>query len=398
MAKKYNCEKNGIKYFRKTKTIGHDLNGEPIKKEFYGDGEKDCERQIEEYMNNQKNGMNKDYASFTLAQLTHKWLFNFKIHDSSISPSTFTRYEGIYRNYIKDTLLGNKKVYYITATEIQNTYNDMYEKGYSSSKIRNLNKVLKNVFEYSLQEGYIIKNPCNTLTIPREQFDDVFDITKEKNTEIYDTNTIKKIINICKNNLANGNNYYLYYAILITIFTGLRQGELLGLQNGNVLNNKIFVKKELLKIRIFEDSKSKGYKYKLAPTKTKNSVRVIPLNNFCMELIEKFKCEQKQKWDNNNLVFNDSSLLFTTQTCNYIDSVNFARAWKRFLKKENIEYKKWHSLRHSFASLLFQNGTDIKTVQELLGHSDIKTTMDIYVHTFPEQKENAVDCLNKIFD
>ena len=48
MAKKYNCEKNGIKYFRKTKTIGHDINGKAIKKEFYGDGEKDTDRQIEE--------------------------------------------------------------------------------------------------------------------------------------------------------------------------------------------------------------------------------------------------------------------------------------------------------------------------------------------------------------
>ena len=54
MAKKYNCEKNGIPYFRKTKTIGHKANGTPVKKEFYGDGEKDCDRQIEEYMDKLK--------------------------------------------------------------------------------------------------------------------------------------------------------------------------------------------------------------------------------------------------------------------------------------------------------------------------------------------------------
>ena len=61
----------------------------------------------------------------------------------------------------------------------------------------------------------------------------------------------------------------------------------------------------------------------------------------------------------------------------------------------DIEYKKWHSLRHSYASLLFQAGADIKTVQELLGHSDINTTSQIYVHVFPETKKNAVNLLNQ---
>lgn len=50
MAKKYNCTKNGKPYFRKTKTVGYNFNGKPIKKEFYGDGEKDADKKIEEYM------------------------------------------------------------------------------------------------------------------------------------------------------------------------------------------------------------------------------------------------------------------------------------------------------------------------------------------------------------
>lgn len=62
MAKKYNCIKNGIPYFRKTIVIGHKANGRPIQKEFYGDGEKDAERQIQEYMQKRKNRSKRKYG------------------------------------------------------------------------------------------------------------------------------------------------------------------------------------------------------------------------------------------------------------------------------------------------------------------------------------------------
>ena len=62
MAKKYNCEINGKQYFRKTKVVGHDCNGKPIRKTFYGDGEKDADKQIEEYMSKRKNRSKCQYG------------------------------------------------------------------------------------------------------------------------------------------------------------------------------------------------------------------------------------------------------------------------------------------------------------------------------------------------
>jgi len=70
MAKKYNCEKNGIPYFRKTKTVGHRADGTAVKKEFYGDGEKDCDKQIEEYMDKIKNRLKCWYWK------TNRWARN----------------------------------------------------------------------------------------------------------------------------------------------------------------------------------------------------------------------------------------------------------------------------------------------------------------------------------
>ena len=106
---------------------------------------------------------------------------------------------------------------------------------------------------------------------------------------------------------------------------------------------------------------------------------------------------QENKWKKQNKEFKKDSLLFTTSTCNMIDGPNLLKRWKNFLSDNNIEYKKWHSLRHSYASLLFQAGADIKTVQELLGHADINTTAQIYVHIFPETRKKAVELIDNYF-
>lgn len=182
--------------------------------------------------------------------------------------------------------------------------------------------------------------------------------------------------------------------ILLELGSGLRQAEILGLQNCNI-DTEIKVKKQLQKIKKFKNKKSDGYECKLITPKTKNSIRTIELPDVIIDVINKYKNIQEKKWEKQNKLFDNNSLLFTTSICTFLDASNLLKKWKAFLHNNNIEYKKWHSLRHSYASLLFQSGADIKTVQELLGHADINTTSQIYIHVFPETKKQAVNLLNQ---
>lgn len=397
MAVKTNFNINGKSYYRIRKNIGCKSDGTPIRKSFYGATKKEAEEKANEYMQSINNGLNSDYKEIDINKLVDIWLYDIKIKDIDFKPSSFAKYEGIYRNYIKDSEIGHLKIFNCKTLNIQKYYNKLSEKGKTENQIKNLNKVLKGAFNYAIQEGYTFKNPCSFTSIPKTETREFDETVEEDNEiEIYDNDTVEKIINLCKEEIENNSADYLYYMILLELGTGLRQGEVLGLQN-QFIGKEIKVRKTLAKMKKFKDKKSCGYEYKLIQPKTQNSIRNIEFPDNLIEIINKYKEIANTIYKENNKTFKDDSLFFTTSNCNFIDPANLLKRWKKFLIKNNIEYKKWHALRHTYASLLFQKGADLKTVQELLGHADINTTAQIYVHIFPETKKNTVNLLNDFF-
>ena len=136
MAKKTNYTKNGIEYYRITKTIGHKEDGTPVKKEFYGNSKSEAEEKANKYINDLKNGLIQNAENYTVSQLMKIWLFDFLHNSVSIKPSTFQRYEGIYRNYVKSSTIAWTKITKLNSVQIQNYYNDLSkDKSYSQISI-----------------------------------------------------------------------------------------------------------------------------------------------------------------------------------------------------------------------------------------------------------------------
>lgn len=125
MAVKSNFEVNGNKYYRITKTVGKKPDGTPIKKQFYGSGKSEAEEKAQEYMNNISNGFSSDYDKIDINNLVNTWLYNIKSKDSNFKPGSFTKYEGIYRNYIRDSEIGFINVYNCKTLIIQKYYNKL---------------------------------------------------------------------------------------------------------------------------------------------------------------------------------------------------------------------------------------------------------------------------------
>ncbi len=386
MAVKTNYEKNGNNYFRITALIGKKADGKPIRKEFYGKSKKEAETKKNEYLKGLNLGLNSNFNEITLGELIKVWLFEVvKIYASH---STMDRYEGIYRNYVKETTLNNLKLNSIKPLTLQRHYNKLYyEDKKSISVIKNLNKFLKTFFNYAIKEDYMLSNPCVRVTMPVEKTV----IDEEKDIDPFTLEEIEKIKKTAKN--------YMRMIFLLDLGTGLRKGELLALTPADINFEKeeIYINKSLKKIKVFDNETKYHYETAIEVPKTKNSIRIVPIPKKLIPILKNYIIEQKEKYLSNGLILKENSLIFTTDSCTHIDGVNMLKAWKRLLKRAGVRYRRFHNVRHTFASQLFYAHVELKTVQMLLGHSNINITSEIYIHVLPQSKIDSIEKINHLF-
>lgn len=375
MAKKTNYTKNGIEYYRITKTIGHKEDGTPVKKEFYGNSKSEAEEKANKYINDLKNGLIQNAENYTVSQLMKIWLFDFLHNSVSIKPSTFQRYEGIYRNYVKSSTIAGTKITKLNSVQIQNYYNDL-SKDKSYSQISTLNKVLKVFFNWCYKDGYIIKNPCSNLTLKGNKTDIINNKIKEvKILSIKEINTIK--------NYIKGTDFELLF--LLDLGTGLRLGELLALdwEHINLKEKELKVDKSAKEVYIYDSFDKKHIETIIQTPKTRHSIRIVPIPSSLIDTLNKKE--------------NKEGYLFLDKQGNLLKGKNVSSEWTKILKKCNIPHKKFHSIRHTFGSILLQKGVDIETVAELMGHTAISITQ-MYMHSETKIKSNSVNKLNSILN
>ncbi len=374
MAKKTNSKINGKEYYRLRKVIGHKENGEKVLKNFYGESKKEAEQKANEYMSNIRNGLIADFENVTLSELMHSWLFDFLHNSSKIKPSTFQRYESIYRNYIKNSSIAGNKLIQIKTMQLQKFYNELFRKGYSYSQINTLNTVLKVFFNWCIDNDYILKNPCTKVILKGNKTDIINN--KQRDVEIL----TEKEIKILKEYL-NGTDFELLF--LLDLATGLRQGELLALdwEHIDLKNKTITVERTVKEVYIYDDENNKHIETIFQTPKTLNSFRKVSIPNTLVDILKKLK--------------NKKGLLFKDINDNPLKGKNISTKWTKILKECNIQHKKFHSIRHTYASMLLKKGVDIETVAELMGHSAISITQ-IYLHSSKKTKNTSVNKLNYI--
>lgn len=377
MARKTNVKVNGKDYFRVNKVIGHKSDGTPIVKQFYGKGEKEANDKANEYINNLKLGLVSDNQVLTINILLPKWLFSVKKNE--LKASSFETYYSVYTNYIKTYLISDLPINEIKSLKIQEYYKDLVKDNVSVHNIKKTHKLLRQFFGYADKEGYITKNPCLNVTLPKEKAKLATDIIKSKKTSFsyFDENEIPALKKAFK-----GNQYEKI--VLFALGTGMRQGEILGLQWDNIdfENKEINIIHNLNRSAEISETGKKEYKTLLQTPKTENSIRTIPMGNNIYQLLTNIEHES-------NYVFSSNG--------SYIDAKHLQKVWKKTLKDSNIPYKKFHDLRHTFATLLLSKGANLIVVKELLGHSSIKIT-EIYLDALPKNINESIEKIDSILN
>ena len=164
----------------------------------------------------------------------------------------------------------------------------------------------------------------------------------------------------------------------------MRQGEILGLQWDDIdfENREINIVHSLGHVANIEQGQAKTYETILQTPKSENSIRTIPMSQNIFNLLSSIP--------------RSSSFVFSIKdTC--IDAKNLQKTWKKTLLSNNIPYRKFHDLRHTFATLILSHGADLVTLKELLGHSSIKIT-EIYLDALPKTKKEIIEKIDLILN
>jgi integrase len=254
------------------------------------------------------------------------------------------------------------------------------------SIIKNTHKFLNKFFVFALSEGYIIRNPLYGLKLPTVNEDDIDE--NEGNIETFTDEEINTLVK------SIGNDK-LKYIVLFAVMTGARMGEILALEKTDIKNGIVKINKSVRTVRVYTDESNYEYERKTTRPKNKSSIREIPLPDVLIKEMKNLNVLVNEERLKLGPAYLDNKLLFPSQTGTYIDDKNLRKSWQRAIAKAGIKYRKFHCLRHTYATRMILNGVSILTVSRLLGHSSIKTT-EIYAHTLEDMKIQAVNTLNSM--
>jgi len=310
------------------------------------------------------------------------WLDNIKPMDGSKSGTvSIESYKDLANYAIKDTFLGNTIISQIKKENLDNFILYMVkEKRYSRSTIKRIMVVINLFYKYLSESKQISYNIIQSCVIPSEN--NV--ITKKKEIKFLDKDDIDKLYIEFRNSVEQEKYGINMYVIMLVMYTGMRISECLALQwkDINTAQNIINVTHSIIKVRDNDNNTKKIIDSNT--TKSQSSNRSIPIAPRALEILQLLK-ERNERTS-------ESDYLFLTKNDNFIDRRGVSRTLERMLKNAGckVQHCGIHALRHSFGSYLISEGINIKIVSEILGHADISTTLNIYVHILNQQKMAAV--------
>ena len=279
-----------------------------------------------------------------------------------VKQSTYAAYVLILENHILPSF-GESRA--LSEQLVQDFVLKKLNSGLSIKTVKDLLVVLKMVMKFGVKNKWT--DYC--------EWDIKYPTTEShKDIEVLTVEHHKKILNFIQQNFTFRN-----LGIYISLTTGLRIGEICGLkwEDIDIASGTISVKRTIERIYIAEGN-HKCTKLIINTPKTKNALRDIPITK---ELLTMIKPLKRVMNDNFYVLTNDEKPTEPRTYRNY---------YHRLMKRLNIPRLKYHGLRHSFATRCIESNCDYKTVSVLLGHSNITTTLNLYVHPNMEQKKRCI--------
>lgn len=337
----------------------------------------------------------------TLEALMWKW-FRF-VKWSELKPSSYDRLETTLTSNIFP-YIGHIPPIKITPNIIQHEIiNNLQKKGLSFSTVKKARDALNSFFNYCISNGLLFFNPVQGTVINQKDFitfrceEDILIEEEDKDVRWLSAEQIPIFKEEALSTYSNGRYRYKNGPIGVFILnTGLRVGEVAALskKDFNPINKTVKIRGNIVvtKRRDSAGEREKDgntyIKRKQRSTKTKSGERILYLNQTAYDMIMIYQAYQTSSSPN--------SPLFPTKKGTYHNPTSLSKSITRIMNAINIEGMAAHSLRHTFASQLFERGVDIKDISELLGHSSVDITYRVYIHLAKDRGKRVIAAVGDI--
>lgn len=337
---------------------------------------KDADKYLTAKLREKDLGVFVEPAAMPVKEYLTRWLE--EVAKPRLKENTFDGYKWIVETYIQPAL-GSKRLSDLQSYQVQKLYNDLQKQGLSARTVRYTHSVLSSALKQAVKWRQIFQNPCDLCQLPKQ------DKTEMK---YFTPDEVKLFLETAKDT----KHYTLF---LLTIETGLRPGEYLGLQWKDIdLEQQTLSVRRAVKIR-------KGGGFYFTEPKTKKSRRSIPLSDTVIASLKAHRRDQLQEsfklgsdYQKNDLVFANeigAPLLLGNLRRRHFEQIIKAANTKAPLSRIRL-----YDLRHTTATLLLSAGLNPKVVSERLGHASIVLTLDTYSHVLPTMQQDATERIEKL--
>lgn len=298
-------------------------------------------------------------CKLTFGEISKKW---FESKQSIVKESSLNTYEIKLNKHILPVF--GKMIYdSISSVDFESFIQKLTAEKFSRSYITDIFLVVRSIclFAHKLLG---VKNICESIDTPKR------DSSKERRI-LNNAETSKLISSLAyKNDMTS-------VSILLALSTGIRIGELCALTWNNINLEEKYITVSQTVQRTYDRQNRKSH-LQISTPKSRSSERIIPLPNFIIPILAKHKSEH------NSYFISGNTKITEPRTMQY--------RFKNILQKNKLPSVNFHSLRHLFATRCIAAGADIKTLSELLGHSSVNITLNLYVHSSMERK---IECMER---
>lgn len=379
-------EKRGKNSYRLTVSEGFDLNGRPMihRKTVHGT-KKDAEVELAKFVTEVQNGLVIDGKSLKFSEFTEIWKRDYG--SKELAPSTYKRYCRMLETRLLP-YFGHFYINKIKPTDIMKFY-DLLEKdtqlvrkkGNNGSKtkkplsgktILEHHRLLRAMLHKAVYWQLIVANPAERVQPPK---------ARKPKRRSYDDEQTKILLENLE--LLSSEDTKYKVAIILTVFTGVRLGELMGLEWQDV-----DFKNGIISINRSSQYLSDMGVFTKVP-KTESSIREIAIPKFIISLLEEYKLWYEEQKSVYGELWTNSDRLFVQSDGKPMHPSTISKWFVKYVGQIGLPVINFHGLRHTNASLLVAQNIDIAVISARLGHAQISTTLDFYVHPLLSHNRKA---------